>query len=237
MAGVLIDTKFAFIITILISVSLFVIFYLQHEKIILVDTTWMDEPLHLRDVEIYVVTLVIIATVSWLFNREIEKALYRARSSEKALKKERNFLEIKVEERTKELKQTQLEKMSQLYRFAEFGRLTSGFFHDLANPLTDLSLNLERLSTKETSSLLKRAINGTKRMESFIGIARKQIQKQEVKTNFSVPDEIKQAIQVLSHKAREEGVKIYFPRTNNLEIYGNPLRFYQLVTNLLSNGD
>ena len=48
-------------------------------------------------------------------------------------------MEVKVEERTKELKKLQMEKMEQLYRFAEFGQLSSGLFHDLINPLTAIS--------------------------------------------------------------------------------------------------
>jgi len=236
MSGVLISTKFAFVITLITSSTLIFLAYLQTNLITHPNLYWKREMLEIEDAVVIVATFGVIMIISWLFNREIEKALYRARGSEKALKKERDLLEVKVEERTQELRQAQLEKMTQLYRFAEFGRLASGLFHDLVNPLTDVSLNLEMLGTQKTSSLLKRALSGIKRMESFVGVARKQIQKQKTKTNFSVTDEIDQAIQILAHKAREEGVEIRFLQTDNLEIYGNPLKFYQLVTNLLSNG-
>lgn len=235
MSGVLISTRFAFAVTLITSSTLIILAYLQVNRFIHPNLYWRSEMLNMGDMMAIVSTLGVIMIISWLFNREIEKALYRARSSEKALKKERDLLEIKVEERTRELRQAQLEKMTQLYRFAEFGRLASGLFHDLVNPLTDVSLNLEMLGTQKTSLLLKRALSGIKRMESFVGVARKQIQKQKTKTNFSLTDEIDQSIQILTHKAREEGVEIHFPQTGNLEIYGNPLRFHQLATNLLSN--
>jgi len=236
MSGILISTRFAFIITVISSVALFIIAKLQIGGLVEPNLFWIKKPLYLADVVVISVTFSVISAVSWLSNREIEKALYRARSSEAALKKERDLLEIKVEERTQELKRVQLERMSQLYRFAEFGRLASGLFHDLVNPLTDVSLNLERFSSQETPLLLKRAISGIRRMESFVIAARKQIQKQETKTNFSLSDEINQAMQILAHRAKEEGVEVSFLETDSLKIYGSPLKFYQLVTNLLSNG-
>jgi len=236
MSGVLIGTRFASVTTLTISLILILFTYLQAKSIITLDSYWKSTKVEMNDTVTVVFTFGVMMLVCYLYNREIKRALYRVRRSETALKKERDLLEIKVEKRTRQLRQAQLEKMFQLYRFAEFGRLASGLFHDLVNPLTDISLNLERLNIKETSSFLKRAVSGTKRMENFVKVARKQIQKQETKINFSLLDEIDQAIQILSHRAKEKRVEIHFQCPNNLEIYGNPLRFHQLVTNLLSNG-
>lgn len=49
------------------------------------------------------------------------------------------MLEQLVTDRTVQVQQIQLEKITQLYRFADFGRLTSGLMHDLVNPLTSVS--------------------------------------------------------------------------------------------------
>jgi len=235
MAGVLIGTKFALIMTAFTSITLFIIAYLQAEGIILANTAWINRPLHSRDVSVFVATLAIIAIVSWLFNREIEKALHRARGSEKALKKERDLLEIKVEERTKQLKKAQMEKIQHLYRFAEFGQMTAGLFHDIANPLTLVSLNLEKLGVKDESSLVKQAIKGTERIRRFVKAIRRQIQQQEIKINFVLDEEIAQVIEVFNHKAKDMAVKICLESANNIRMYGNPIKFNQVVTNLLSN--
>lgn len=235
MSGILVGTRFAFIVTIVSSVALLVIANLQIGGLIQPNFFWRQQQPYLADIVVISATLTVIAVVSWLSNREIEQSLKRARRSETALKKERDLLEVKVEERTRELKQAQLEKMLQLYHFAKFGRLASGLFHDLANPLTNVHLNLERLSAQETSSLLKRALGGVKQMENFVEVARKQIQEQETETSFSAPDEIKQVIQMFAHRAKEEKVEIRFQQADSFKIYGNPLKFYQLITNLLSN--
>ncbi len=64
-----------------------------------------------------------------------------------------DLLEIRVQERTEDIRRMQIEKMSQLYRFAEFVKLSSGFFHDIMNHLAVLFLNLENLEdiNKKTS--------------------------------------------------------------------------------------
>jgi signal transduction histidine kinase len=181
--------------------------------------------------------------LSWLFNQEIEKSLHRAQQSEADLKKERDQLEITVERRTQELRQVQMEKIAQLYRFAEFGKSASGIFHDLANPLNLVSLNLERLSSKnrsqekaEIEEMLKRAIEGTQRMESFVRAARKQVQNADITQVFDIQQEIVQSIHLLEYKAKSKQIAIeYKPSSEKISITGNPIKFSQIMMNLISN--
>jgi len=167
--------------------------------------------------------------------------LNRARKSEAELKQERDLLEVRVEERTKELKKMQMEKISQLYRFAEFGRLSTGLFHDLINPLTALSLNIEQVKNipnrgiAKTESYLNRALEAAKRMENFIIAIRKQMSQRENKTLFSATEEINQAIQVLDYKARKADVRINFFSPVDVQIYGDEIKFNQIITNLITN--
>jgi signal transduction histidine kinase len=242
MAGVLIGTKSSLIVTIISAVAILVLSYLQIVGVTHPNITRKLEMIHMTDSILHVVILGIIALVSWLFNRDIVQALKRARTSEAALKRQRDLLEMTVEERTRELKQVQAEKLMQLYRFAEFGRLASGLFHDLVTPLGLVSLNLgqlneksEKMKREEIKALLDRALVGTKRLENFVAAARKQMQNQEVIQNFSLNEEIDQVIQILSYKAKKSHVSISFVPTRNLQTFGNPIKFSQLITNLLLN--
>jgi len=184
----------------------------------------------------------IIMTVSWLSNREIERSLRRARTSEAALKEERDMLEITVEDRTRELQKTQSEKIAQLYRFAEFGKLASGLFHDLMNPLTSISLYLEHMSKAnpneiaETQAYIKKAFEASKRIDLFSQAVRKQLQHREAHELFSVSEGIRQAIQLVAHKAWQAGVQLTFNTGIELSTLDNPLKFHQVIVNLLSNG-
>ncbi len=240
-SGVLVSTRFAFIITLFISITIAVIGYFQINDIIHPNLYWTDEIFNTGDITAYITILAVIVTVCWLSNREIEKSLRRARRSEKALGKERDLLEIKVEKRTKELKKVQMEKMEQLYRSAEFGRLSSGLFHDLVNPLTAIFLNLgqvkdiDKNKLADTKTHLARAIATTKRMENFIIAVRKQIAKEEKNLLFSLTEEIMQAIQLLSYQAKKSNVEIVFYPTKNIRTFGVPIKFCQVVINLITN--
>ncbi len=189
MAGVLVSTRFAFLATAIVTIALLIVGQLQVTNVIAVDRYWRTESWHTSDIVMTMIILLAVATVSWLSNREIERSLARAEASEEALRTERDNLEIIVEECTRELKTAQLEKISQLYRFAEFGRLSSGLFHDLMNPLMAVSLNLERGRSEGTdvskaAAHMDQAFTAAKRMERFIGAVRKQIGKQGEKKLF-----------------------------------------------------
>lgn len=241
MSGILIGTRFLFTLSLLIFVFLLVIGTLQSKNILPVINTWKTEHLVMSDIIAAVVTLGSIQVVSWLANREIEKSLRRAWASEAELKQERDLLEVKVEARTRELQKAQLEQVSQLYRFAEFGRLASGLFHDLVNPLNALGVNLELLQSSPTKSVkavrtqLDQAMKTTKRMEAFIHAVKKQIQQQETASDFNIADEVDQACEVLAYRARKDQVSLIHAIDPKLMWYGNPIKFNQVITNLLAN--
>ncbi len=235
MSGILVSTRFAFFSTLAISASLLVLSYLQAHAITHPDTSWKDQPGSFDDATVFIVSYMVIMIASWLSNRETERSLRRARKAESALKKERDQLEIKVQQRTKELQRLQAEKIFQLYRFAEFGRMASGLLHDLANPLSSISLNIEHVESQGQSESLKKARDGIQRMERFIQSARKQVQQQKNKVTFAPDTEIQQVIDVLTHKAREAKLVIDFTPSDEAHLYGDPIKFQQVVTNLLAN--
>lgn len=245
MSGIITSTRFALNLYMVITLFLLLLSFLETKSIFLPNNNWRNQPNTLADTFLLVSTLGIITLISWLYNHEIRKALKRARLSELALRKERDLLEIKVEERTQELKHEQMERMGQIYRFAEFGRLASGLFHDLTNPLNLVSLNLEALNDErakltkkgldKAEIALKRAIEGTKRLEKFVKTVRKQLQNQSSKEVFSLDDEINDVINMFSHQCQEKRISLSFVSSSPVKLFGNPLRFTQLITNLVSN--
>lgn len=247
MAGVLIGSRASFLLMLIHSVFLITLSFVQSTGILNYDSSWKYDLPNIGDGISASAMLAVIVVVSWLSNREIEKALKRARESEKDLKNERDMLETKIDERTKELNRVQLEKVLHLYRLADFGRMAAGFFHDLVNPLTVVSLNLERLQTKgfgatrqgrvhgNAKRLLGRAVDGTKRMDEFVKAVRRQIQQQETKTFFALNKEILQVMKVVEHRAKELQISLSFVSSKKIQTYANPLRFHQLVCNIVLN--
>lgn len=133
--------------------------------------------------------------------------------------------------------------MAQLYRFAEFGRLSAGLFHDLINPLSAVSLNMQKVKSSqnqgneiaETKIYLDNAIAAAKRMEDFVIAVRKQLSRQESQEFFFLKEEIKHAIAVLSHKAQKAGVAIRFLSESDVKIFGDAIKFNQVILNLIAN--
>ena len=240
-SSILISIRFSFIITLCIAALIATFGYLEHVAIISPARYWLTNKLRISDVIQYSAVLFLITVISWLSNRETEKSLHRARHSEAELKKERDLLEVKIEERTQELKKAQAEKMSQLYRFSEFGRLSSGIFHDLINPLTALAISFKQLQDTQNQDLqqaeqnLENGLAAARRMESFIQTIRKQLSHQETKVSFSLNEEIHGVVQLFEYKARHAKVVLHFVRQHDVQTFGNPLKFHQIVANLVSN--
>jgi signal transduction histidine kinase len=236
MAGVLISSRTAFYVTGLTSLTLLLIMYLYRVGIIHFDLGWMVSPGGFSDVIGYSVTFLVIAVVAWLSNREIDRSLTRARQSEKELLKERSLLEVKVRERTKALEEAQMEKMLDLQRFAEFGRQSATLLHELANPLTSVSLDLEQLEGTGRSKLIRRAREGITHMEQYVDAARRQLRNQAEIRVFNVSDEIFRVIEMLESKMTRQDVNIVFEDSaKHLQLNGDSVRFSHIIANLLSN--
>lgn len=240
-SGILISTIFAFFASFLISITIFVVGYFQLKGTITPDLYWTQEALEMDNIFFYSLLFFIIATVSWLSNREIENSLRRARESEATLKIERDSLEIKVEERTQELKKIEMEKMSNMFRFAEIGRLSSGIFHDLANPLTAISLNIEKIKDsgidipKVSKDYLDNAVSAIKRVDDFISAARRQIIREGSQCNFSLSESLRQTIKIFSFRASENKIKIIFDNPEEFIFSGDQVKFSQIAGNLIAN--
>ncbi|MEN9647710.1 MAG: hypothetical protein RLY57_514, partial [Candidatus Parcubacteria bacterium] len=135
--------------------------------------------------------------------------------------------------------QDDIEKLSNLCRFAELGKLSSGLLHDLINPLTALSLYLDDIATTtkkplpiDTKKKIETALLASKRMEDLITIVRKQLAHEVTKRTFSICTELSQVVELISHRAHKEQVTINLHCIEDVYLYGNPLCFYQIALNL-----
>ncbi len=131
------------------------------------------------------------------------------------------------------------EKLAQLYTFVEFGKLSSGLFHDLMNPLNALVGTVESMShTEQVPELLpyvEKAVIHSKRMQRVMNVVQKQVDMSLLERPFSSSAELHEAIMVLNYRARTTSTRINTCIRNNLILYGNPLKFYQIAVNLISN--
>lgn len=240
-SGILISTRFAFEINFIILLITLILGYLQLNHIVSPKVYWKKELFQMNDPIGHSVIFSIIAVVSWLSNREIERSLKRARKSEAELKEERDMLEVRVQERTRELEKSQMEKINQSARFIEFGKISSGLFHDLINHINFLFLNIEQATEageKElaaTKEYLKQANENKSALAEYIEDAKKQFQNQKIESLFSVKKEIMSVAKILGYKLKTEKVEMNVSGDIDIVTYGNAVRFNHVVTNIILN--
>jgi signal transduction histidine kinase len=242
LSGATLGKGFTDRLTLLAGAGIIFIQYAHSQKWISADTAWRSTDTTFSNGIIYAVTFVLFAGAAQMFNQSIEQALHRAIASEEALRKERDSLEEIVQERTKSLQIAQYERAMANQRFADFGRHSASFLHDLANPLSIQLLHMEKLykgiEKRELADLketVRRAFSATKRMEHFIYTARKELRQESTISLFTPHEEVVSAFETFSHAAKREKITLENKVDKALELTGNPTRFYKLILNLVSN--
>lgn len=239
MSSILIDSKFGVRVTVVSIISFIILGIHEYKNPEIL--SWRMEAINNSDLITYSLFLTLIATLSWLSNKEIEKSLKRARVSEKELREEKDLLEVKVVARTKELKESQLTRMNELERVAEFGRLSQGLFHDLLSPLTGMVLHMEKIKgmppeeVKQSHISLDKVIEASKRISDNIERMRYSMKNSLPKRICSIQEEISNCTDTLRFKARENNIKITLNCINDYRWYGDPIKLHQIFLNILSN--
>lgn len=131
------------------------------------------------------------------------------------------------------------------YRFADFGRLAAGLFHDFATPLNVVRLNLKLLHDQHIAlpqpqksafqQAIKRASASTAHMTQFLQLAREQLSQPTVLRQYSLTQTAKHAAKLVteSHPTRNQKIHIFSPQ--EVTFFGSPSHFFQVLFNLLSN--
>ncbi|MBU2543760.1 HAMP domain-containing histidine kinase [Patescibacteria group bacterium] len=241
LAGILASTRLALIITAITSIYLISLTFLQQHHFIPVDLAWRNNPEDIYNAITVVATLWVITLVSWLYNHELQHALQQMIQSQRALKKERDSLDQKVKLRTQQLKAAQAEKMMQWQQFVELGRSAAEVFHDIKNPLSSASLNLEQLcetdqiANSTDNKKIQTAFHSIRYIGQFITAIQCALGSQTACSRFDPARQIRQALRFLSPKAKTNQVKLLTLRLARCRLRGSPHKFHQVVANLVSN--
>lgn len=241
LAGILISGWMALGATLLIGSSLIILTYLQAHHVLPVDLSWRQQPEDIYNALMIFVTLSIIMLVSWLYDYQLQQAIKRALKSERSLKRERDQLDQKVKQRTQQLQLAQAEKMSHWYRLIEVGKNTAEILHDIKNPLTSASINLEQLcqehnlSPTELVQKAQQAFDSVQHVGQFITATHHQLRQEKQDRLFSPSHQIKLAAQFLSAKAKSAQVRLKLKLATDAKLQGYPDKYYQIALNLMSN--
>ncbi len=162
---------------------------------------------------------------------------------EAALAEERQNLELKVEERTKELEQAQRE--------AEFANQSKGDFlanmsHEIRTPMNAI-IGMSHLvkKTELTSKQLNYIDKIQVSSQALLGIINDILDFSKIeagkmtieKTSFHLDEVLDHLATLVTMKAQEKGLEVLFSvgRTVPRHLIGDPLRLGQILTNLTNN--
>lgn len=202
---------------------------------------WTGKVSNFGDVFAYGTGFVMIAIVSWLYGRQMERSLLKATTAERALQAQKANLERIVQQRTAALEQTQIEEMEQMYRLTQVGSLSTGLLHDLANYLTVLTLDIENLRNKDKHdvSTVERAQQTISYIDTMVEDVRSQLHGEPIKApSFNVIGALNDVTGVLQGKADQSRVVLDWeaPKsTEQFEVAGDKTRFNQVMTTLICN--
>lgn len=125
-----------------------------------------------------------------------------------------------------------------LARLAALGESSARLFHDLANPLTAVSLAVTELASGGRPALAKahvdRALRAARRLDDQLAHARKYA-RPGPRGVFSVRDELAALIAALAPQSRRAGVRVTL-QGDDAELYGDPFEFYRAISNIVLNG-
>jgi len=237
LSGVMLGARYIIPVTIGVVLLLFCLQTLDHFNLIDPDRSLLSVESTFGDVASYGTIFAIFALISWLTRRQTEASLVRALSAERALKKEKILLASRLKQRTRMLREAQLEEMRQLYDFAELGQLTTAILHDLANQLSVLTLDIDDLGHSDARiSTVSQAKESIRNIDDMVKRVRKKINNSTKPERFKVSTVIDEVLDILRPLAEKSHILISMEASRpSPYIVGDPLRLSQVLTVLVNN--
>ncbi len=125
-------------------------------------------------------------------------------------------------------------RIRELQRFAELGRLSATLLHEISNPLTAAMLHLEQHHDQESLNI-KQVRRNIQLLRRYVDAARQQVRQESQPINFYVRPQIIQIRRLITPMARRAGVKLHYEIPANFRLYGDPVKFQQIISNLVIN--
>lgn len=199
------------------------------------DTSWTSSQSDYSDVVGYCVVFCMLALLSWLYNREMERALNHARNAEVALRRQKATLRLQVKEATKDLRKVQLEEMRRMYHFSKLGQLGVTLLHDLANSLTALNLEVDGLEDRHPKERerMQQIIHS---LDELVDTTRQRLNGKTMVQAFYISQKISDTVEFLSYKAAQKHITIQWePPAGSWMCNGDPESFCQIIGIVVNN--
>jgi signal transduction histidine kinase len=195
--------------------------------------------------EIIKILIVIVPIIFFLIlivyhaRKESERSKQFFNASERLIL--RKEMEQEILRKNKAIVDDQHERLYEMKRLAEFGRLSRGLFHDLMNPLTAIILHTKNLNLKDERDVKKYEVNINSAVRAgetislYMENIRNTLNYEHGSKMCSFIEEIEKVILLLSYRIRENNIKLNKRFNSDYISFGNPLLIQHIFTNLISN--
>lgn len=122
----------------------------------------------------------------------------------------------------------------ELERLAGLGRLNSTLIHEISGPITSALLYLEQYKDQPRAAI-KKVRGSINALRTYVDAARQQVRRESAEKQFNPHSEIKQLRKVIEPIGRQQNVQLVFKTTNSCKLLGDPVKFQQLLANLILN--
>lgn len=235
LAGILLTARYALFAAIASGVLLFAMQTSVVQGWHHPDTSWTSSQSDYSDVVGYCVVFCMLALLSWLYNREMERALAHASRAEVALRRQKATLRIRVKKATTDLRRVQLEEMRRMYYFSKLGQLGVTLLHDLANSVTALTLEVDGMDDK-SSHERKRMRQIIHSLGDLVDTTRQRLNGKPQEQLFDIAREISETVDFLRYRAAQKSIEIQWqPPAGSWKCKGDPESFRQIVGIIANN--
>lgn len=117
----------------------------------------------------------------------------------------------------------------------EVENFCSTLFHNILNPLTVISLELDTDQKKIPilQGQVDTMIHHLTHLEYFVSLLCQNIKPNTFIKNFSLNEEIEQALQIVSYKAKRQNVQLVSLLLHEVNIFGDQLKFHEYLIEML----
>jgi signal transduction histidine kinase len=236
LTGILVGTSIVFPVTVYI-VSILVVSHIIHFHDAM--NVGMDiSNTETWDVLLYATMLNILSLVTWLSYRQLENSIQRAQQAERSMRRQKESLKAELLKETAMLRQTQLDHMHQLHKFALLGQSAAATLHELSNHLSILNLDINDLRQHYThSQAIENATNSITYINKMVRNSRQQLDSYDTTLSFDARMILKQITEDFEPTLQRSGIVLsILPHPQQpLPLKGSPLALMQVINILFTN--
>jgi signal transduction histidine kinase len=212
---------------------------LQANHLLTYQQEWKLEQVNFADGLAVTIMLAIIATASYIFNKQVETSEAMAANYLQQLTNERNLLEKEVFRRTEQLRTAHLDRIHQLNSLAELGKSSAHMLHDMAQPVTAAFLALDDIRQRSRSKTIRDQLELTNhalnQIEQYITAMRSTVRQSFTTKKCALRPILDRSCLLFSHQLRSEQIRLLIKCHQRLQFVGTSDSLVPILTNLIAN--